>query len=43
MSLLEFCQTDRQREVIALYEWLGASGAAKRLGINDTNVRKTVR
>ena len=29
MSLLEFCQTDRQREVIALYEELGASGAAK--------------
>lgn len=43
MSLLEFCQTDRQREVIALYEELGASGAAKELGINDTNVRKTVR
>ena len=43
MSLIEFCQTDRQREVIALYEELGASGAAKKLGINDTNVRKTVR
>ncbi len=43
MSLIEFCQTDRQREVIALYEEFGASGAAKKLGINDTNVRKTVR
>ncbi|MGL5566177.1 MAG: hypothetical protein ACRDC4_10670, partial [Plesiomonas sp.] len=38
MSLLEFCQTDRQREVIALCEKMTIEKAAKELGINERNV-----
>ncbi|MGL5565452.1 MAG: hypothetical protein ACRDC4_06930 [Plesiomonas sp.] len=38
MSLLEFCITDRQREVIALCEKMTIEKAAKELGIAERNV-----
>lgn len=38
MSLLAFCQTDRQREVIALCEKMTIANVAKELGINKRNV-----
>ena len=43
MNLLDYCKTERQREVIAAYQDSGSStNAAKALGTSDRTIRKTV-
>lgn len=42
-SLLDYCQSDRQREVIALYEQLGSGiKVASRLGVNRRGIDKII-
>jgi UDP-2,3-diacylglucosamine pyrophosphatase LpxH len=41
-KLLELCKTDRQREIIQIYEKLGSAGTAKNLDISQRAVNKTV-
>ncbi len=43
MSLLEFCQTDRQREVVTAYESRGPELAAKELGVHARSIYKVIR
>lgn len=42
MSLLEFCVTDRQREVVSACESVGPEKAAKSLGVHVRNVYKMI-
>lgn len=42
MSLLEFCVTDRQREVVSACESVGPERAARQLGVHVRNVYKMI-